>query len=609
MEHVAFSAFLMGIFSASSLPLGTLTTAIWKPGERAVAFLMAFGAGALLAALTLDLVGVALAHDQFEAMSLGAVAGGVLFVVLNQLVNNQGGFLRKSSTAIFHIRREHRLRNRSILEHIGRIDVFSHLSEREAAELGAVLFRQEYPAGTTLYRQHDPSDRLYIIAHGEVELLDPKKGMQPFVRNVDNDAFGRMAFFTGSPHATVAKTRTEVTLWVLARDSFERLLVTAPNLEDALIKLIEGSEVRTYLAERQDLPLERIDAWMEKAADSLLNRGTVPPAVPVDRGDDRLRELILNVGRTLIFDDLPEQELRKVAGRFFVRNLERGDTLFQRDQLAERMYIVDEGEVALVDPLNELKPAEKLHDGDALGGLAFVTGARHAKSAIATMDTKVWVLRKRDFEQLLRESRLLENQVREVVQAENVAGYLRERHEFNADESARWVRSAMRSLETGKPIRSATDFAEKIKEHAGAPIAIWLGIMLDGIPESMVIGSSMVHSTLSLSLLAGLFLSNYPEALSSSMGMRQQGLSFRRVLFMWTSLMILTGIGAALGNLFFTGASPTSVSFIQGLAAGAMLTMIAETMLPEAYTKGGSVIGLATLAGFLAAIFFKTLEH
>ena len=73
--------------------------------------------------------------------------------------------------------------------------------------------------------------------------------------------------------------------------------------------------------------------------------------------------------------------------------------------------------------------------------------------------------------------------------------------------------------------------------------------------------------------------------------------------------MILTGIGAALGNLFFTGATPTAVSLIQGLAAGAMLTMIAETMLPEAYTKGGSVIGLATLAGFLTAIFFQTLEH
>ena len=86
--------------------------------------------------------------------------------------------------------------------------------------------------------------------------------------------------------------------------------------------------------------------------------------------------------------------------------------------------------------------------GDALGGLAFVTGARYSNSAIATMDTRVWILRKRDFEQLLRESPLLEEQVRELVQAQKIAGYLKERHGFNADDAARWVRGAVRSLET-----------------------------------------------------------------------------------------------------------------------------------------------------------------
>jgi len=108
-------------------------------------------------------------------------------------------------------------------------------------------------------------------------------------------------------------------------------------------------------------------------------------------------------------------------------------------------------------------------------------------------------------------------------------------------------------------------------------------------------------------LIAGLFLSNYPEALFSSIGMRQQGFSVTRVMTMWTSLMLLTGIGAALGSLFFVGAGAFSLSLVEGLAAGAMLTMIAQTMLPEAYFKGGSVIGLATLMGFLAALFFKSL--
>ena len=123
----------------------------------------------------------------------------------------------------------------------------------------------------------------------------------------------------------------------------------------------------------------------------------------------------------------------------------------------------------------------------------------------------------------------------------------------------------------------------------------------------MVIGASLTYHEVSLALIAGLFLSNYPEALFSSIGMRQQGFSVVRVLTMWTSLMLLTGVGAALGSLFFVGASDLSLSLIEGLAAGAMLTMVAQTMLPEAYFKGGSIIGLATLMGFLAALFFKSL--
>ena len=72
--------------------------------------------------------------------------------------------------------------------------------------------------------------------------------------------------------------------------------------------------------------------------------------------------------------------------------------------------------------------------------------------------------------------------------------------------------------------------------------------------------------------------------------------------------MVISGVIAALGYLFFTGASPRVFSFLEGIAVGAMMTVIAETMLPEAYLKGNSLVGFSTLLGFLAAVFFKTLE-
>jgi zinc transporter ZupT len=137
---------------------------------------------------------------------------------------------------------------------------------------------------------------------------------------------------------------------------------------------------------------------------------------------------------------------------------------------------------------------------------------------------------------------------------------------------------------------------------------MFLGMTLDGIPESFVIGANvLITGGISLSLLGGLFLANLPEALSSAAGMKEQGLRVPRILAMWTSLMLMTGAGAALGAVWLEGASAELFALIEGVAAGAMLTMVAETMLPEAFHKGGGVVGLSTLAGFLLAIYCNTL--
>jgi zinc transporter ZupT len=149
---------------------------------------------------------------------------------------------------------------------------------------------------------------------------------------------------------------------------------------------------------------------------------------------------------------------------------------------------------------------------------------------------------------------------------------------------------------------------QQVASHKGAAVAIFLGMALDGIPESFVIGANvLVTGGMSLSLLGGLILANFPEALSSSAGMKEQGMSRLRILAMWTSLMVMTGVGAMLGAIVLANASQGLFATIEGLAAGAMLAMVAETMLPEAFHRGGGVVGLSTLAGFLVAIYFNTL--
>ena len=99
-------------------------------------------------------------------------------------------------------------------------------------------------------------------------------------------------------------------------------------------------------------------------------------------------------------------------------------------------------------------------------------------------------------------------------------------------------------------------------------------------------------SGVSYAFVAGVFLANFPEAMSSSVGMRGAGLGRQRILFLWTTLVVVTGIGAGVGYGLGATLNAEAQAGIQGVAAGAMLTMIASTMIPEAVLLGGrNVVG------------------
>ena len=138
-------------------------------------------------------------------------------------------------------------------------------------------------------------------------------------------------------------------------------------------------------------------------------------------------------------------------------------------------------------------------------------------------------------------------------------------------------------------------------------MAIFLGALLDGIPESVVIGAGFTtlaafHPT----FLVAVFLSNFPEAMSSAAGMQRAGFSRRRVFGLWGGLVVASAIAAALGNAFLAEAPPTLLTFVEAVAGGGILAMLASTMMPEAYEHGGPSVGLATIAGFLSAFYFTT---
>lgn len=608
-ESSVLLAFIVGLISAASLPGGAITARLWFPTDRQIAFLMAFGGGALLAALSVDLVASAIGRGQLMPLSLGWVLGGLLFVVLNQAVNDYGGFMRKASTTLYHLRRQQHLQVKRALKGLMRsMDVFQDLPEREVREIAAHATQLDIKAGMWLYEAGDPGDALYIVVDGVIELLDPAQNMAPVRRLECNAAFGHMAFFTATTHSTMARAATDASVWVVPRQAVELLLPYSSLLIQAVHRWLRSAPVAGYLVRRQGMSPAEAEAWCDKGVQSLLARGTIPAAAPVERQGEHFLQRAAGLRRLPLFEGLAPDDLQRIADSLLHKRVARGHAFFHQGEPADRLFIIDQGEVSLIDPRDPARGPALLGEDDVFGAMALLTGSRHSATAIAAGDTEVWELRGRELEALLQQVPAFEQRVREFVAGGDLGSYLEDRQHFDPDKARRWMREALKSMGAGAPLPRAQAMSFDLAQHRGAPLAIWLGILLDGIPEGLVIGSTMHGHHVSLSLLVGLFLSNYPEALSSSAGMKQQGFSHGRILLMWSSIALATGLLAAVGNLLFVGTAPAVLAFIQGIAAGAMLTMIAQTMLPEAYFKGGSIIGLATMLGFLAAILSKTFE-
>lgn len=425
---IELDAFLFGLISAVSLPLGSIIGIRWTPKPKILASMMAIGAGALLAALTIDLVAVSVEKGHFFPLSLGMISGGLFFVLLNKIVNSNGGFLRKSATIFNHITRKQSAHQKRLFQRLSKVRFFNNLTPGKAQLITPYLNRYLYRQGKMMVHEGDPGDLFFIIESGEAIVMDDTNNSIVNLLKPD-DTYGIVELMTGITHNFNVIVKTDMHVWVINKESLDRIISLNPLLANEIKTLI--TEKIHLLEVTQEIPSEKAEAWYTDAMDHFTDKKT---------------------------------------------------TITQ------------------------------------------------------------------------------------------------------------------------------SDVNEEFIEHGNPSKAIWLGILLDGIPESLVIGSSLlVHPTMSLSLLAGLFISNFPEALSSSVGMKKQMMSNSKILMMWTSIMLVTGIGAFFGNIFFENVSPVAFSLVDGMAAGAMLTMIAETMLPEAFHIGGSVTGLSALAGFLATLLFKVI--
>lgn len=148
-------------------------------------------------------------------------------------------------------------------------------------------------------------------------------------------------------------------------------------------------------------------------------------------------------------------------------------------------------------------------------------------------------------------------------------------------------------------------FAQR-RDSSGS--AITLGAVLDGVPESIALGAAIAHSAgTGLLLLVAIVLSNIPEGVASVGGLRREGFSPRRIFGLWSLVGLVTLVVTAGSFILLRNLAPNTIGIFEAFAAGAILAMLADTMMPEAFEEGGLSVGILTVLGFLVAFLVSRL--
>ena len=328
--------------------------------------------------------------------------------------------------------------------------------------------------------------------------------------------------------------------------------------------------------------------------------------------------LLQSLSRVDYFRSLPAEEVIRLVPDVETVEFDAGQTIFEEGEEGNGLYVVAEGTVKVSRKSDNGGDVEiaTVGPGDVVGEMSLVTDNPRSATVRTESPVRAWKITKEAFHTHMEASPNLQAAIHRVV-ADRIQNLEKSGH-VTAVTAKAWATAAVKGVEDQVTVGVTSELVHEQQDKHGNPaLAIWLGIGLDSIPESLVIGMLVVTAAaegtpFSVAFIAGVFLANMPEAMSSAVTMRKGGMSRSRIFWMWFSLCVTTAAGALIGALIIpahpTGSDLYFVFIIEGLAGGAMLTMIAQTMLPEAFEQGGGpIVGLSTLGGFLAALSVKML--
>jgi CRP-like cAMP-binding protein len=352
-----------------------------------------------------------------------------------------------------------------------------------------------------------------------------------------------------------------------------------------------------------------------------LRKGAYVIAQHARNKSKRQADLMQSIGNSSFFSSMSPEMMHDLVKQLHPKFLVQEETLFSVGDASTELYIVRSGSITLTHADGSSHTVER---GDLLGEVSFLAHQAHSTTAVAEHGpAELLVLHKSQYDIFARSHPDFAASVRELA-AQRILENKRHVDQAAVAKQA-WANLAIEAIRTGgNEVPSAAELNTMKEEHNNAGMAIWLGNLLDVIPESFVIGTVMLSivaaktaagmtlgfwDVMPLTLVGALFLSNFPEALSASVNMKQQGFSTTKIIFLWSVLTVICAVGAAFGAYVGESIPHATMIVVEGIAAGAMLTMIGSAMLPEAaHLASPNMAGFSTLVGFVAAVGFKLFE-
>jgi CRP-like cAMP-binding protein len=317
---------------------------------------------------------------------------------------------------------------------------------------------------------------------------------------------------------------------------------------------------------------------------------------------EEVSEVLDRIAHVKLVQDLPPSEVQAILPLLQLLIVEPGTVICQEGDEGDCMFLIVEGDAEIRKGSQVMAT---LGRGEVFGEMAVLTAEPRSATVVAQTPMELYKLNRSNYDSVVARSphlagalsRTLAQRLRETTRSRAEA-------EHHLEE---WRKQVLDSVELDIPAYQEMAILQDLTSSA-APLAILVGTLIDNIPESAVIGIMSSETVTRSSFLLAVFISNFPEALSSSIGMRQAGTQPHRIIFLWIGVVLLSGLCAYGGSLLGHSMPVFVVAIAQAFSGGAILAMLASTMMPEAYELGGSIVVFATISGFLAGFLISSSQ-